>query len=106
MRVFLTVLDSFGIGELPDAKLFGDSGSNTLKACYNSGKLRVPTMQKLGIFNIDGIDFGKGDENPIGAYGRLFEMSKGKDTTVGHWEIAGLRQTVLCRPTQTAFPKR
>ena len=105
MRVFLTVLDSFGIGELPDAKLFGDSGSNTLKACYNSGKLCVPTMQKLGLFNIDGIDFGKGEENPIGAYGRLFEMSKGKDTTVGHWEIAGLTSNSPLPTYPNGFPK-
>ena len=105
MRVFLTVLDSFGIGELPDAKFFGDSGSNTLKACYNSGKLRVPTMQKLGLFNIDGIDFGKGEENPIGAYGRLFEMSKGKDTTVGHWEIAGLTSNSPLPTYPNGFPK-
>ena len=105
MRVFLTVLDSFGIGELPDAKFFGDSGSNTLKACYNSGKLCVPTMQKLGLFNIDGIDFGKGEENPIGAYGRLFEMSKGKDTTVGHWEIAGLTSNSPLPTYPNGFPK-
>ena len=90
MRVFLTVLDSFGIGYMPDAKDFGDEGSNTLKACFESGKLNIPNMQKLGLFNIDGIDFGEGVFAPLGSYARLQEVSKGKDTTVGHWEIAGV----------------
>ena len=90
MRVFLTVLDSFGIGAIPDAKEFGDEGSNTLKACYESGKLNIPNLQKLGLFNIDGVDFGEKVLSPMGSFARLFEKSKGKDTTVGHWEIAGI----------------
>ena len=90
MRVFLTVLDSFGIGELSDAEKFGDKGSNTLKACFKSGKLNIPNMAKLGLFNIDGIDFGDRENSPIGAYGKMLEKSNGKDTTVGHWEIAGV----------------
>lgn len=89
-RVFLIVLDSVGIGELPDAADFGDAGSNTLRSCYKSGKLNVPNMQKLGLFNIDGIDYAEPYDKPSGAFGRLAEKSKGKDTTTGHWEICGL----------------
>ena len=90
MRVFLIVLDSVGIGELPDANAFGDKGSNTLKSCYESQKLNMPVMKKLGFFNIDGLDYCESQKNPKGAFARLYEKSSGKDTTVGHWEIAGL----------------
>ena len=90
MRVFLIVLDSFGAGNAPDAAAFGDEGSNTFKACYNSGKLNIPNMKKLGLFNIDGVDFGEREKEPLGAYARLVEESAGKDTTIGHWEIAGI----------------
>ena len=90
MRVFLIVLDSFGIGNAPDAAAFGDEGSNTFKACYDSGKLNIPNMKKLGLFNIDGVDFGEREKEPLGAYARLIEESAGKDTTIGHWEIAGI----------------
>lgn len=87
-RVFLIVLDSFGIGELPDAKEFGDSGSNTLNAIRNHPDFCCPTLEFLGLFNIDGVDGGT--ENPEASYAKMAEQSKGKDTTVGHWEIAGL----------------
>lgn len=90
MRVFLIVLDSFGVGDAPDAAAFGDEGSNTFKACYNFGKLNIPNMKKLGLFNIDGVDFGEREKEPLGAYARLVEESAGKDTTIGHWEIAGI----------------
>lgn len=90
MRVFLIVLDSFGAGNAPDAAAFGDEGSNTFKACYNFGKLNIPNMKKLGLFNIDGVDFGEKEKEPLGAYARLVEESAGKDTTIGHWEIAGI----------------
>lgn len=89
-RIFLIVLDSVGIGEMPDAAEFGDEGSNTLKSCYDSGNLYIPNMQQLGLYNIDGIDYTDGTDNPIGAYGRFTEKSKGKDTTTGHWEICGI----------------
>lgn len=89
-RVFLIVLDSFGVGELPDAADFGDKGANTLRSCINTGKLNVPNMAKIGLFNIDGVDFGKKADAPSGAVMRLSELSKGKDTTTGHWEIAGI----------------
>ena len=89
-RVFLIVLDSFGVGEMPDAADFGDKGANTLRSCFNTGKLNVPNIAKMGLFNIDGIDVGEKKTAPEGAFLRLSELSKGKDTTTGHWEIAGL----------------
>ena len=88
-RVFLIVLDSCGVGELPDASKYGDVGSNTLKACYDSGKLSVPNLEKLGLFHLDEMNYPT-HSIPMGAYGRLAERSAGKDTTTGHWEIAGL----------------
>ena len=88
-RVFLIVLDSFGVGEMPDSADFGDNGANTLRSCFNTGHLNVPNMQKLGLFNIDGVTVGRKCEKPIGAYLRIAEKSKGKDTTTGHWEISG-----------------
>lgn len=89
-RVFLIVLDSFGVGELPDAADFGDNGANTLRSCFNTGKLNVPNMAKIGLFNIDGVDVGEKESAPSGAVMRLSELSNGKDTTTGHWEIAGI----------------
>ena len=89
-RVFLIVLDSFGVGEMPDAEDFGDKGANTLRSCFNTGKLNVPNMAKMGLFNIDGVEVGEKETAPEGAFLRLSELSKGKDTTTGHWEIAGL----------------
>ena len=95
-RVFVVVLDSFGIGEEPDAAAYGDEGSNTLCACATSGVLNIPNMTKLGLLNIDGaldtvydVDL-KPIESPEGAYARMQEKSAGKDTTVGHWEMAGV----------------
>ena len=91
-RVFLIVLDSVGVGELPDAADFGDVGSNTVKAAATSGLLEMPNMKKLGFFNIKGIDDMYDDipASPMYAVSRLAERSKGKDTTTGHWEISGL----------------
>ena len=89
-RVFLIVLDSFGIGNAPDAADFGDEGANTLKSIATSAGFNAETMGALGLFNIDGADIKAAAEAPRGAYGRLFELSRGKDTTIGHWEIAGI----------------
>lgn len=89
-RVFLIVLDSVGIGELPDAEKFGDKGTNTLKAAASDSHFNMPNMKKLGLFNIDGIDWAEGTDNPSAAFARMKEASMGKDTTIGHWEIAGL----------------
>ena len=91
-RVFLIVLDSFGIGEAPDAKDFGDEESNTLLAVSKSLYFDLPNLEKLGLFAVDGaeIDGDRQTTVPIGTYGRMTEQSKGKDTTIGHWEIAGI----------------
>lgn len=89
-RVFLVVLDSFGIGELPDAAEYGDLTTNTLRSVARSEFFDMPNMKKLGFFEIDGIDlYEKGTEYE-GRICRMKEASKGKDTTIGHWEIAGL----------------
>lgn len=100
-RVFLIVLDSFGIGEAPDADKFGDVGANTLRTISGSPKFNCPNMTKLGLFNVEGTDYKEGVENPIGMYGKMQEESMGKDTIIGHWELAGL---VSHKPMPT-FPQ-
>ena len=102
-RVFLIVLDSVGIGEMPDAHLWGDEGSNTVGAIRNHPNFNCPNLTKLGLFNIDTV--GGGAEAPEGSFARMHEASKGKDTTIGHWEIAGIYSP---RPLPTypeGFPK-
>ena len=89
-RVFLIVLDSVGAGEAPDAAAFGDQGCDTLGTCMRSGRLNVPVMESLGLRHLKGTSFQKAGGEPIGCYGKMQEKSAGKDTTVGHWEIAGL----------------
>ena len=89
-RVFVIVLDSFGIGAMPDAESFGDVNVNTLAACATSKQLHIPNMIAAGLGNIDGVTCLPRVENPTGAYARLTEASMGKDTTIGHWEIAGV----------------
>lgn len=90
-RVFLVVLDSVGVGELPDAAAYGDEGSNTVLAASKAEGFHMPNMEKLGFFDIEGIQSLKQSaEKPQGGYGRLMEQSRGKDTTIGHWEIAGV----------------
>ncbi len=89
-RVFLIVLDSVGIGGAADAKDFGDDNPNTLKSIAASKNFNTPNLARLGLFNIDGVDFYRREENPRGAFARVIEASAGKDTTIGHWEIAGI----------------
>ena len=89
-RIFLIVLDSFGIGAMPDSEAFGDVGVNTLAACATSEKLHIPNMIAAGLGNIDGVNCLPKADAPTGAYARLSEASMGKDTTIGHWEIAGI----------------
>ena len=104
-RVFLIVLDSVGCGEMPDAADFGDAGSNTLAAAAKSPYFHMPNMGKLGLFNIEGVDCGPREAAPAGAVARMKEASMGKDTTTGHWEIAGVSSP---RPMPTfpdGFPK-
>lgn len=89
-RVFLIVLDSVGIGAMEDAAEFGDEGTNTLKSAAKGSCFHMPNMEQLGLFNIDGVDWKEGTASPEAVYGRMREASKGKDTTIGHWEIAGV----------------
>ncbi|MBR4852794.1 MAG: phosphopentomutase [Clostridia bacterium] len=89
-RVFLIVLDSFGIGAAPDAADFGDTGANTALSIYKTGKLNIPNLISLGFGNIEGVDYIPAVSNPLASVARLAELSKGKDTTIGHWEIAGI----------------
>lgn len=89
-RVFLVVLDSVGIGEMPDAANYKDEGSNTIAAAATSPYFSMPNMQKLGLFNIEGVNCRESVEHPEGAVARMAEASRGKDTTIGHWEIAGI----------------
>ena len=88
-RVFLIVLDSVGAGESCDAAAFGDVGAHTLRSLWQTGRLEIPNLCRLGIGNIEGLSFLGNNENPLGCVARMRERSKGKDTTVGHWEIAG-----------------
>lgn len=89
-RVFLIVLDSFGIGAMPDAPAFGDIGVNTLGTVARSPRFCVPNLKKMGLFNIDGVDCGEKEAEPLARIARMTELSAGKDTTIGHWEIAGV----------------
>ena len=89
-RLFLIVLDSVGIGALPDAEKFGDAGADTMGRISKNENFHVPNLLALGLGNIDGLSYLGAAEAPRAAYGRCAERSNGKDTTVGHWEIAGL----------------
>ena len=89
-RVFLIVLDSFGIGAMKDSESYGDVGVNTLLSISKSEKFNVKNLKDLGLFNIDGVTCGERKENPSAAICRLAELSAGKDTTIGHWEISGV----------------
>ena len=89
-RVFLIVLDSLGIGAAPDAVLFGDAGAHTLRSVSRSDRFCVDNLKKLGLSSIDGLGFLGSAEKPAAAVARLRERSMGKDTTIGHWELAGV----------------
>lgn len=104
-RVFLIVLDSYGIGNAPDAKQFGDEGANTLQSIASSAQYHTPLMKKMGLFNIDGVTCKEGVDEAIGAYGRLVETSLGKDTTIGHWEIAGIVSPTPLPTYPNGFPQ-
>lgn len=104
-RVFLIVLDSVGIGEMPDADKFNDVGSNTFKSCFIQDSFSVPNLEKLGFYNIDGLDYGNKIDKPLASVARLSEKSNGKDTTVGHWEIAGIVSNEALPTYPNGFPK-
>ncbi|QNO16734.1 phosphopentomutase [Alkalicella caledoniensis] len=105
-RVILLVLDSVGIGALPDADKYNDVGSNTLgNIAKKVGGLKLPTLEKMGLGNIHPIEGVKNVEEPVASYGKMMEKSPGKDTTTGHWELAGI---ILDEPFPTylnGFPQ-
>lgn len=104
-RIFLIVLDSVGVGEAPDADKFGDVGANTMKSISKSDKFNVPNLMKLGLSEIDGLSYLGGNKNHIGAVAKLTEMSMGKDTTIGHWEIGGIISNNPLPTFPNGFPK-
>lgn len=104
-RIFLIVLDSFGVGEAPDSKDFGDEGSDTLRSVSQSKECDMTLLKKMGIFNINGIMYENGVESPIAAFGKAQEVSRGKDTTIGHWEIGGIISETPFPTYPNGFPE-
>lgn len=105
-RVFLIVLDSFGIGELPDAASYGDEGSDTLSAIRRHPAFSAPNLARLGLFHIDGVEPLPGQGPAFsGSVARMKEASCGKDTIIGHWEIAGLRSDSPLPTYPHGFPE-
>lgn len=104
-RVLLIVLDSFGIGEMEDAAEYGDKGTSTIRSVASSSYFHMPNMAQMGLFNIEGVDCGKRTENPSARIARMKEASKGKDTTIGHWEIAGITSRKPLPVYPDGFPK-
>lgn len=105
-RIIWMVIDSVGIGALPDSEKFGDSGVNTLGNIVKEYKdIKIPNLRKLGIGNIEGADFIESEDSPIGAYGKCAELSQGKDTTTGHWEMTGVLVETPFKTFENGFPK-
>ena len=105
-RVIIMVLDGFGVGEAPDAKKYGDEGSNTLAGIFNNTTLNIPNMQKMGLYNIDGVNVGEKVQKTIGAYGKNQEQADGKNSPVGHWEMSGYIKHPGFTTYPNAFPKK
>ena len=106
-RVVLIVIDSVGMGEMPDSEKFGDVGVNTLKRISTYGeKIKIPNLISMGIGNIESVDYLEKEENFTGAVGRIAEASLGKDTTTGHWEIAGLKIDTPFKTYPKGFPEK
>ena len=99
------MLDSFGAGQAPDAEKFGDKGASTIKAAAASEMFHLTEMGKMGLFNIDGIDAGNPVNDPSAAHMKLRELSVGKDTTTGHFEIAGIVSKTPFPTYPNGFPK-
>ena len=104
-RIFLIVLDSCGVGAAPDSEAFGDIGVNTLRSCAASKKFSIPNLIRAGLGNMDGIDYLPKEPHPTAALARLQEASMGKDTTIGHWEIAGIVSPNPLPTYPQGFPK-
>lgn len=90
-RAIVIILDSVGIGHAPDALAFGDEGSHTLCHTLKNSGIHLPNLADLGLGNIHGVDCLEPTDEPLASHGRMIELSRGKDTTIGHWEIAGLQ---------------
>ena len=103
-RVFVIVLDSFGIGEAPDAANFGDVGANTLAGVYKTGNLNIPNMTAMGLGTIDGVECLEKAIAPTATVARLKELSMGKDTTTGHWEMGGIISEAPMPTFPNGFP--
>lgn len=104
-RIIWIILDSVGVGALPDAKRFGDSGCNTLCNTLAATQIKLSHLEELGVGHIEGVFGIEKVEKPIGAYGRCAELSEGKDTTVGHWEMAGIHSPNPLPTYPKGFPK-
>ncbi len=104
-RAFLIVLDSLGAGEMPDSKKFGDVGASTLGSLARCGELKINNLLKMGLGNIDSLSFLGSVSSPTSAYARMTEASDGKDTTIGHWEIAGLISSAPLPTFPEGFPE-
>lgn len=104
-RTIIMVIDGLGIGETPDANKYGDEGSNTLVNIYNEIHPKLPNMKRLGLYNIDGVEIVDKAEKTIGAYGKAKELSDGKNSPVGHWEISGYVKHPGFATYPNAFPK-
>ena len=104
-KAIIIVLDSVGIGELPDAAAYGDKGADTLGHIINTCHPELPNMMGLGLANIDGASFPGKVDAPKGCYGKLREVSAGKDTTTGHWEIAGIQLEHAFPTFPNGFPQ-
>lgn len=111
-KVILIVTDSMGVGALPDAAAYGDSGADTFghierRMMAEKKKFNIPNLKRLGIGNIDGVSFGDLEcQSPIGVYGKMAEISKGKDTITGHWEIAGIYTDTPFKTYPDGFPEK
>jgi len=104
-RAIIIVLDGFGVGELPDAKDYGDEGSNTFAGIYNNTVLEIPNLKKLGLYNIQNIGIDNKEENPIGIFGKAVERTCGKNSPVGHWEISGFIKDKPFKTYPNGFPQ-
>lgn len=105
-RVVWMVIDSVGIGALPDSEKFGDKGVDTLgNIVKNHNDIKIPNLKKLGIGNIDGVDYIEDEKDPIGCFGKCSEISQGKDTTTGHWEMTGVLVETPFKTFENGFPK-
>ena len=104
-RVFVIVLDSFGIGAASDAADFGDAGANTLAGVANTGVLSIPNLTALGLGSVDGVSSIEKVDAPLATFARLKERSMGKDTTTGHWEMAGIISDAPMPTFPEGFPR-